>query len=937
MAKREIKAFGDKLCCSICLDLLKDPVTIPCGHNYCMNCIKGCWDGEDQKHTHSCPQCRRTFIPRPALAKNTMLAELVEEMKKTGLQAAPADHCYAGPGDVSCDFCTGRKLKAIKSCLQCVVSYCEQHLQPHYNVAALKKHILVSPSENLQENICTNHNEVMKIFCRTDQQCICYLCSIDEHRDHCIVSAATEKNERQKELKLCHEKIHQKIKDREADVMVFQQRMEAINYSADEAVRDSEKIFNELMLLIEKRSSDIKQQIRSQQETELNRTRELLQQVQQELSELKRKDVQLEELSHTEDLIRFLHTFPSLSYICESTLYKAPRITLPPMAYFKDVVGAVSEMKDELQRMLSDRWQKRSQTEHSLTLCLREEMAKREIKVVGDKLCCAICLDLLKEPVTIPCGHTYCMKCIKRHFDEEDQKQIYRCPQCRQTFVPRPALVKNTTLAGLVEEMKKTGLQAALSDHCYSGPEYVACDFCIGRKLKAIKSCLQCVVSYCEQHLQLHHNATALKKHKLVDPLKKLQKNICPHHNEVMKIFCRTDQQCICYLCSLDGHKGHGTIPASVERTERQKELKSRREKIQQRIKDREEAVMVFLQEVDAINHSADKAVSDSEKILKQLFFLIKKKTCDIQQQIRSQQETEVNRAKEVLEKLQQELSELKRKDAELEQLSHTEDHTQFLHMFPLISNLRESAMVPSAKSSPLLDFEDVVAALSELKDKLQNVLQEGWQKGSQTVMGVDVLLPPPEPQTRAEFLQFSTQLTLDPNTVNTRLLLSERNRRVTFVSKKQVYPAHSERFMNRSQVLSRERLTGRHYWEVEWSGFGIYVAVAYKSISRAGGESEFGNNSKSWALACSYKYEFTHDKYYTSISGCPSSRIGVFLDHRAGILSFYSISETMTLLHREQTAFTQPLYAGLRAYHFLGSESSAVFCGVQQSETAPQ
>ena len=230
-----------------------------------------------------------------------MLADLVEELKKTGLQAAPADHCYAGPEDVACDVCTGRKLKALKSCLVCLASYCEKHLQPHLQSAPLKKHKLVEPSEKLQENICSRHDEVMKMFCRTDQQCICYLCSVEEHKDHDTVSAAAERTERQRELGLRRQTIQQRVQDTEKDVKLLQQEEEALNGSADKAVKDSEKIFTELIQLMKKRSSDVKQQIRSQQETEVRRVRELQKRLEQEITELKRRDHELKQLSDTED------------------------------------------------------------------------------------------------------------------------------------------------------------------------------------------------------------------------------------------------------------------------------------------------------------------------------------------------------------------------------------------------------------------------------------------------------------------------------------------------------------------------------------------------------------------------------------------------------------------------------------------------------------
>ncbi|XP_026006619.1 tripartite motif-containing protein 16-like [Astatotilapia calliptera] len=533
------------------------------------------------------------------------------------------------------------------------------------------------------------------------------------------------------------------------------------------------------------------------------------------------------------------------------------------------------------------------------------------------KFCCSVCLDLLKDPVTIPCGHSYCMNCIKSFWDEEEKKKIYSCPQCRRTFTARPVLEKSTMLADLVEELKKTGLQAAPADHCYAGPEDVACDVCTGRKMKAFKSCLMCLVSYCEKHVKLHYECPAFDKHKLVEPSKKLQENICSRHDEVMKMFCRTDQQSICYLCSVDEHKGHDTVSAAAERTERQRELEVSRQNIQQRIQDREKDVKLLQQEVEAINQSADQTVEHSEKIFTELIHLIQKRSSDVKQQIRSQQETEVSRVKELEEKLEQEITELKRKDAELKQLSHTEDHIQFLHNYPSLSALSESTDSSSINIRPLSYFEDVTAAVSEVRDKLQDILREEWTNISLTVTEVDVLLSdPPEPKTRAEFLKYSCEITLDPNTAYKWLLLSEGNRKVTAVEQQQSYSDHPDRFTDRSQVLSRESLTGRCYWEVEWRGGGVRVAVAYKNISRKGNGCLFGHNDKSWALECyNNSFTFLYNNIQTPVSGPRSSRVGVYLDHRAGILSFYSVSETMTLLHRVQTTFTQPLYAGLRIY----------------------
>ncbi|XP_060926577.1 tripartite motif-containing protein 16-like [Limanda limanda] len=561
-------------------------------------------------------------------------------------------------------------------------------------------------------------------------------------------------------------------------------------------------------------------------------------------------------------------------------------------------------------------------------------MAEQEIQLYRERFCCSICLDLLKDPVTTGCGHSYCKSCINNHWDNGEERGSYSCPQCRQTFTPRPVLWKNTMLADLVEELKKTGLQAAPPDHCYAGPEDVACDFCTGRKRKACKSCLDCLVSYCEKHLQPHFQSAPFKKHKLVEPSEKLQENICSHHDEVMKMFCRTDQQCICYLCSVEKHKHHNIVSAVAERTERQRELEVRRLTIQHRVKVTEKDLKLLQQEEEAVNGSADKAVEDSEKIFTELIRLLEKRSSDVKQQIRSQQETEVSRVRELQERLEQEITELKRKDHELQQLSDTEDHYQFLHNYPSLSPLSGFTHSSNIRIRPLRYFDDVTAAVSQVRGRLQDILSETETKILQIVSRVDVLLPQPEPETRADFLKYSQEITLDPNTAHKQMLLSEGNRKVTCMREEQSYSDHPDRFTVWYQVLSRESLTGHCYWEVEvglgrrWTG-SVGVAVTYQNICRGKDpESRFGVNDKSWMLDCKREsYLFHYNRTKTPVSGPVSSRVGVYLDHSAGVLSFYSVSDTMTLLHRIQTTFTQPLYAGVRFYI---NRSTAEFCNLK-------
>uniref|UniRef100_A0A8C7TCN5 B30.2/SPRY domain-containing protein n=1 Tax=Oncorhynchus mykiss TaxID=8022 RepID=A0A8C7TCN5_ONCMY len=168
---------------------------------------------------------------------------------------------------------------------------------------------------------------------------------------------------------------------------------------------------------------------------------------------------------------------------------------------------------------------------------------------------------------------------------------------------------------------------------------------------------------------------------------------------------------------------------------------------------------------------------------------------------------------------------------------------------------------------------------------------------------------------------KYVCDLTLDLNTVNRRLSLSEENRKVTCRTEEQPYPDHPERFDGCGQVLCREGLTGRYYWEVEWSGRGADIGVTYKGISRRGGVKEcwLGYNDKSWSLYCSdNRYIGSHNNNHTTIDVHSSSshRVGVYLDWPAGTLSFYRVSsDTLTHLYTFTSTFTEPLYPGFRVY----------------------
>ncbi|KAI5617031.1 finTRIM family, member 14 [Silurus asotus] len=423
-------------------------------------------------------------------------------------------------------------------------------------------------------------------------------------------------------------------------------------------------------------------------------------------------------------------------------------------------------------------------------------MAEASILIDQDQFSCPVCLSLLKDPVTIPCGHSFCRVCINDCWDQEDQKGVYSCPQCRDTFTPRPVLRRNNMLAKVVEKLKKTEVRAASPAYFYTGPGDVECDLCTEKKYKAVKCCLVCLASFCETHLKPHYELPALQNHKLVEVSGNLQQKICSQHDKLLESYCRTDKCFLCFFCVMHEHRNHEVVAVALERAEKQTELKEEQMKSQQRMQQKQKKVQELKQAVNNFKLSAQTAVDDSEKIFTEMISSMEKKRSEVTELIRDQEKAEVSRAERLLEQLEQEISDLQRRITELEQLSHTHDHIHFLQSFQSLRVSFECEDSSSITVNQQLSFDDVRKSVSDLKKQLEE-------------FSVKELTKFP----KHDFCD----LTLDPKTLHDHLILSEKNRVVTYSKTRQPYSDHPERFDYYSQVLSKESVCGRCYWEVEW------------------------------------------------------------------------------------------------------------------------
>ncbi|XP_062293025.1 E3 ubiquitin-protein ligase TRIM39-like isoform X2 [Scomber scombrus] len=500
-----------------------------------------------------------------------------------------------------------------------------------------------------------------------------------------------------------------------------------------------------------------------------------------------------------------------------------------------------------------------------------------------DQFLCCICLDVFTDPVTTPCGHNFCKNCITAHWNSNDQ---YLCPMCKETFYVRPYLKVNTFISEVVSHSSEQ--QAAK-------PGEVPCDVCTGTKLKALKSCLVCLTSYCETHLEPHLTKSGLKRHQLMDPVENLEDRMCMKHDKPLELFCKTDQTCVCLLCSVLDHKTHEFVPLKEEYEGKKAELGKTEAEMQEMIQKRRLKIQEIKHSVDLSEEAADREKAEGVQVFTALKESVERSLNELIETIEEKQRTTEKQAEDFIKELEQEISELKKRSSEVEKLSHSEDHLHLLQNFlslkaapPTKDWTEVSVRLPSYEGT-------VVKAVAQLEETLRKQMKKLFAEAE-----------------LKKVQQYAVDVTLDPDTANIWLILSDDGKQVNCGDVRKNLPDNPERFSPSLCVLGKQSLSsGRFYFEVQvkrktdWD-----LGVVRESINRKG-NIPLSPEDGYWTMCLRNRNEYSacnNNLVRLSLKSRPQ-KVGVFVDYEEGLVSFYDVDAVALICSFTGCSFTEKLY----------------------------
>ncbi|XP_074533871.1 E3 ubiquitin-protein ligase TRIM21-like isoform X2 [Halichoeres trimaculatus] len=481
-------------------------------------------------------------------------------------------------------------------------------------------------------------------------------------------------------------------------------------------------------------------------------------------------------------------------------------------------------------------------------------MSAASCLLTEDQFLCSICLDVFTDPVSTPCGHNFCRKCITTHWETST---LCQCPNCNKVFNIKPDLLVNTFISEMATRYRQSAQQEASSsssEQQVSKPGEVSCDVCTGTKLKALKSCLVCLASYCHTHLEPHLKMSGLKRHHLIDPVENLESRMCEKHDKLLELFCKNDQMCVCMLCSVTDHRTHDVVPLKEEYEGKKAELGKTEADIQQMIQKRR----LKIEEI--------KQSSETQK-----------------------------QAEGFIKELQQEISELEKRSSEVEQLSRSEDHLHLLQNFTSLNAAPPTKDWTGVRVHPPSYEGTVVRAVKQLEETLREQMKN-------LISQVEL----------RRLQQYEVDVTLDPDTANPRLILSDDGKQVYHSDLKKDLPDNPERFSIYCDVLAKQSFSsGRFYYEVqvkgktEW-GFG----VAKESINRKD-QITLSPQDGYWTICLRNEndYQACADQPVRLCLQSGPEKVGVFVDYEKGLVSFYDVDAAALIYSFTGCSFTEKLY----------------------------
>ncbi|XP_030266591.1 E3 ubiquitin-protein ligase TRIM21-like [Sparus aurata] len=532
-------------------------------------------------------------------------------------------------------------------------------------------------------------------------------------------------------------------------------------------------------------------------------------------------------------------------------------------------------------------------------------MSAASCLLTEDQFLCSICQDVFTDPVAIPCGHNFCKTCITQHWDKNE----CQCPNCKKTFNTRPELQVNTFISEMAAQFRQSAQQKASSsssEQQVSKPGEVPCDVCTGTKLKALKSCLVCLASYCETHLEPHLTKSGLKRHQLIDPVENLEDRMCTKHDKLLELFCKTDQMCVCMLCTYSDHKTHSVVPLKEEYEGKKAELGKTDAEIQQRIQKRRLKIQEMKRSVELSKKDADREIAAGVQVFSALKESVERSQAELIDTIKEKQRETEKQAEGFIKELEQEISELEKRSSEVEQLSQSEDHLHLLQSFPSLNAAPPTKNWTGVSVRPPSYEGTVVRAVNQLEETLSKQTKEAELKRVQ---------------------QYAVDVTLDPDTAHPDLILSDDGKQVYDSDETKNLSDNPERFDYCVYVLANQSFSsGRFYYEVQvkektkWD-----LGVARESINRKGQITASPQNGY-WTIWLwnNNEYKACADTEVSLSLKCQPEKMGVFVDYEEGLVSFYDVDAAALIYSFTGCCFTQKLYPLFSPCNNDGGKNSA-------------